>query len=93
MQCKPTSVKGHGYIIIFVDYFKKRVEAMPTFMKDGKIVALFTFNLIIARFGVPQSIVTDSGSHFQNHMMIELSAVLDFIMKIPHHITVRKMAK
>jgi hypothetical protein len=31
MQCKPTSARGHGYIIIAVDYFTKWVEAMPTF--------------------------------------------------------------
>lgn len=30
------------------------------------------------RFGVPQSIVTNNGSHFRNHMMIELSAKLGF---------------
>ena len=78
MHCKPTSVKGHGYIIVAVDYFTKWDEAMPTYAEDGKTVALFLFNHIIARFGVPQSIVTDHGSHFHNQMMEELSAKLGF---------------
>jgi hypothetical protein len=78
MQCKPTSVGGHGYIIIAVDYFTKWVEAMPTFLNDGRTAALFIFNHIIARFRVPRAIVTDHRSHFQNQMMSELSTKLGF---------------
>jgi transposase InsO family protein len=37
------------------------------------------FNHIIARFGVPQAIVTDHGSHFQNQMMGELHTKLGFL--------------
>jgi hypothetical protein len=66
MQCKPTSAGGHGYIIVTVDYFKKWAEAMPTFLNDGRTAALFLFNHIITRFGVPHAIVTDHGAHFKN---------------------------
>ena len=51
---------------------------MPTYAEDGKTTALFLFNHIIARFGVPQSIVTDHVSHLRNQMMVELSAKLGF---------------
>ena len=53
MHCKPTSVGGHGYIIIATDYFTKWVEAIATYAEYGKTVALFIFNHIIARFDVP----------------------------------------
>ena len=53
MHCNPTSVGGHGYIIIVIDYFTKWAQAMPTYVEDGKIAALFLFNHVIARFGVP----------------------------------------
>ena len=43
-----------------------------------RTAALFLFNHVIARFGVPQAIVTDHGSHFCNQMMVELSAKLSF---------------
>jgi hypothetical protein len=66
------STGGHGYVIVAVDYFKKWVEAMPTFDNTGKTTTLFIFNHIIAHFGVPQAIVTDHGSHFRNFMMSEL---------------------
>ena len=78
MDYIPTSVGGHGYIIVAVDYFTKWVEAMPTYVEDGKTVALFLFNHIIARFGIPRAIVTDHGSHFQNKMMLELNIKLGF---------------
>jgi transposase InsO family protein len=45
---------------------------MPTFDNTGKTATLFIFNHVIARFGVPQVIVTDHGIHFRNFMMSEL---------------------
>jgi hypothetical protein len=76
MTCHPHSAGGHGYIIVAVDYFTKWAEAMPTFDNTGKTAALFLFNHVIARFGVPQAIVTDHGSHFRNFMMSELTEKL-----------------
>jgi len=78
VHCSPTSAAGHSYAILVVDYFTKWVEAIPTFAEDGKTMALFIFNHIIARFGVPQAIMTDHGSHFRNHVMNEMSAKLYF---------------
>ena len=52
MHYKPTSIGGHGYIIVAIDYFTKWVEAMPTYAENGKIFTLFLFNHVIARFGV-----------------------------------------
>jgi hypothetical protein len=73
MTCHPHSVKGHGYIIVAIDYFMKWAEVMPTFDNTGKTAALFIFNHIISHFGVPQATITDHGSHFRNFMMSELT--------------------
>ena len=78
MHCKPTLAGGHGYITVTLDYFTKWDEAIPTYAEDGNTISLFLFNHVIARFGVPQSIVTDHGSHFRNQMMAELSAKVGF---------------
>ena len=64
ITCNPHSAGRHAYIILAVDYFNKWAEAMPTFEADGKTAAIFVFNNIIARFGVPQAIITDHGRHF-----------------------------
>eukprot|EP00253_Pinus_taeda_P005253 PITA_05253 len=76
MTCNPTSARGHGYIIVTVDYFTKWAEVMTTLNNNGETTALFFFNHVVSRFGVPQAIVTDHGSHFRNHMMVELAAKL-----------------
>lgn len=54
----------------------KWAEVMPTYRHDGTTEAIFIFNHMITRFGVPQAIVTDHGSHFHNFMMVELSTQL-----------------
>eukprot|EP00253_Pinus_taeda_P006717 PITA_06717 len=76
ITCNPHSAGGHAYIILAVDYFTKWAEAMPTFEADGKTSTIFIFNHIIARFGVPQAIITDHGRHFRNVMMTELTGQL-----------------
>jgi hypothetical protein len=48
MTCHPHLARGHGYIIVVIDYFMKWAEAMPTFDNTGKTAALFIFNHIIA---------------------------------------------
>eukprot|EP00253_Pinus_taeda_P035591 PITA_35591 len=73
ITCNPHLAGGHAYIILAVDYFTKWAEVMPTFSADGKTTAIFIFNHIISRFGVPQAIITDHGSHFLNIMMTELT--------------------
>jgi hypothetical protein len=42
--CNPPSTRGHRYIIVAVDYFKKWVKAMPMFKDDGETATLFLFN-------------------------------------------------
>ena len=69
MDCNPASAEGHHHIIVAVDYFMKWVEAMPIVKSDGETVVHFIFNQIITRFRIPKELVTDHGSHFQNHMM------------------------
>jgi hypothetical protein len=78
MTCHTTSSRGHHYIIVAIEYFTKWAEAMPTFANDSETVALFIFNQVITRFTVPKEIVTDHGSHFQNHMMFNITSKLGF---------------
>eukprot|EP00253_Pinus_taeda_P035171 PITA_35171 len=76
VTCNPCSARGHGYIIVVVDYFTKWAEAMPTLSEGDHTATQFLFNHVISRFGVPQAIVTDHGKHFRNHMMTELTTQL-----------------
>ena len=78
MDCNLASAGGHHHIIVAVDYFTKWVEAMPTVKSDCEIAALFVFNQIFTRFGIPKELVTDHGSHFQNRMMEEFPSKLGY---------------
>ena len=76
MTCNSHLAEGHAYIIVAIGYFTKWAEEMPTLAIDGKIVSQLIFNHIIARFGVPQAIVTDHGSHFRHYMVAEFTSKL-----------------
>lgn len=78
MECKPTSSKGHHYIIIVIDYFTKWVEAIPTFNCSAMTVTRFFFNHVISHFGVPKQLISDHGKHFENEIFEELSSLLGF---------------
>jgi hypothetical protein len=62
--CHLPSSTGNHCIIVFIKYFTKWVEAMPTFVNDGDTATLFMFNQVITRFRVPREIFTDHGSQF-----------------------------
>lgn len=76
MICNSHSAGGHTSIIIAVEYFTKWAEAIPTYNNTGQTATLLLFNHIITHFGVPQSILTDHGSHFRDHMILELTSKL-----------------
>ena len=78
MTCNLTSPGGHNYIIAAIYYFTKWAEAMPTFnCKDDKVTCFF-FNHVIARFSVPQKIVSYHCFHFEDVVWTKLSTMLKF---------------
>jgi len=76
MMRNPHLARGHAYITVVIDYFTKWAKTMTTLVADGKIAAQFIFNHIISRFGVPQEIVIDHGSHFLHYMVVDLTSKL-----------------
>ena len=59
---------GHEYILLAIDYFTKWVEVASYSVLKAKHVARFLENNIICRFGVPQEIIFDNGSHFEGEV-------------------------
>ena len=56
-------------IILAVNYVSKWVEAIPTCANDARVVAKFLRNLIFTRFGTPQALITNGGTHFYNKVV------------------------
>ena len=54
------------YILVGVDYVPKWVEAVPCRAADHKVVLKFLIENIFSRFGIPEAIISDGGSHFCN---------------------------
>lgn len=62
------------YILLAVDYVSEWVEAATTPNNDGKTVLGFLQKNIFTRFGTPQAIIRDEGSHFCNKQFENLLA-------------------
>nr|GEY25663.1 hypothetical protein [Tanacetum cinerariifolium] len=60
-----SSSKGNKYILVAVDCLSKwvKVKALPT--NDARVVVKFLKSLF-SRFGIPQAIISDRGTHFCN---------------------------
>jgi hypothetical protein len=54
------------YILVVVDYVSKWVEALPCRNVDSKYVKKMFHEVIFPRFGTPQIVISDGGSHFIN---------------------------
>ena len=63
-QIHPPSSKGHKFILLAIDYFMKRVEAIPLKKVTLENMISFVKEHIIHRFRIPQTITTDQGTQF-----------------------------
>jgi len=55
------------YIVVYIDYMTKWVEAKTLHRATEEAVLDFLFEDIFIRFGVPRELVTDGGPHFTSH--------------------------
>ncbi|CAM8951226.1 unnamed protein product [Rhodiola kirilowii] len=56
---------GNQYILVVVDYVSKWVENVATRTCDAKVVIKMFQKVKFPRFGVPQTVISDGGSHFK----------------------------
>lgn len=63
---------GYVYILLAVDYVSKWVEAISCIKNDHQVVLKFIKDNIVSRFGMPQAIISDNGTHFCNKSLESL---------------------
>jgi transposase InsO family protein len=68
----PTASNGHRFILVAIDYFTKWVEASSYTNVTKGVIVRFLKRDIIARYGVPESIITDNGTNLNNKSMTGL---------------------
>ena len=60
----PESTNGNKHILVITDYFSRWVEAVALKNQKAITTAHCVFETIVARHGMPKSIVSDRGTHF-----------------------------
>ncbi|XP_034699358.1 uncharacterized protein LOC117924750 [Vitis riparia] len=67
-KISPKSSSGHEYILVFIDYFTKWVEAASYARLTAARVAKFIRSHIIWRYGVLYELISDRGMHFMGEV-------------------------
>ncbi|PKI75902.1 hypothetical protein CRG98_003701 [Punica granatum] len=62
----PKASNGHTFILVAIDYFTKWVEAITLASVTAKAVARFLRRDVIARYGVPATIIMDNAKNLNN---------------------------
>ncbi|PKI64396.1 hypothetical protein CRG98_015209 [Punica granatum] len=70
----PKASNGHMFILVAIDYFTKWIEAITLASVTAKAVARFLRRDVIARYGVPTTIITDNAKNLNNKVIDELCA-------------------
>ncbi|PKI55636.1 hypothetical protein CRG98_023947 [Punica granatum] len=68
----PKASNGHLFILVAIDYFTKWIEAITLASVIAKAVARFLKCNIIARYGVPATIITNNAKNLNNKIIDEL---------------------
>ncbi|GAU45070.1 hypothetical protein TSUD_85560 [Trifolium subterraneum] len=72
----PTAARQVKYLIVAVDYFTKWIEAEPLAKISASNILRFFKRNVLARFGIPQVVVTDNGTQFTNKKFQEFLATI-----------------
>ena len=72
----PLSSSGNEYVVVFMDYLTKWVEAFPTADQQASTIASLLVEHIICRHGVPEELLSDRGSNFLSDLILELCSLL-----------------
>ena len=80
---------GNKYILVFVDYVSKWVEAVASPTNDASVVIKLFKSIIFPRFGVPRVVISDGGSHFIKNFLTDYSRRTECTIELLH-LTIRK---
>ncbi|XP_053866169.1 uncharacterized protein LOC128826738 isoform X1 [Malaclemys terrapin pileata] len=74
--------QGYRYLLVLVNQFSGWPEAFPCRNNTAKTVALKLVKEIIPRFGLPQWMESDNGTHFTSQVVQKISSALQIPCKL-----------
>lgn len=83
----PVTPNGNKYVLAVTDYFTKWVLAIPVPTQTAQATAEVLYEHYICIYGVPDTIISDQGSHFNNELMRAFTVILGchHIKSTPYH--------
>ena len=63
------TMRGNRYIVVAIDYLTKQTEAQAIQLADALPIALFIYEDIICRHGIPREITSDRRTEFVNELI------------------------
>ena len=72
----PQTLRGNRYIIVFMDYLTKWVEAYAVEDQTSETVARLLIDNIICRHGVPGSLLSDRGQNLLSNLILDICDLL-----------------
>ena len=72
----PLTSSGNKYLVVFLDYLTKWVEAYPVPDQRAETIARLLVENIVCRHGVPEELLSDRGANFLSDLILEICSLL-----------------
>jgi hypothetical protein len=90
-EIRPSSSKGHWFVLVATDYFTKWTEVVALKNMTHREVIEFIIEHIIHRFGIPQTLTTVKGLLLCQRRYVSSLNYIELSCSIHLHITLRPM--
>jgi IS30 family transposase len=94
-QIHPPLSKGHRFVLVAMDYFKKWTEVVPLKYMTHKEVTHHILEHIIHRFDILQTLTMDQGLSFMSHQVHEFfdSLKIKHLSSSPYYVQANGQAE
>ena len=73
----PLTYDGNQYVVVFLDYLTKWVEAFPIPDQQAETVARLLVEEVVCRYGAPERLLSDRGSNFMSELIANVCRLLN----------------
>ncbi len=84
----PATLQGNRYIVVFVEYLTKWVEAFPVEDQTSETITRLLIGNVVCRYGVPSQLLSDGGPNLLSDLIAEVCELLG-MKKVNTNLTVQ----